>query len=637
MDVDSVKFVEWEEHIICHEKGSRVVHYYLKNALGESVLAVIGTERSIRHMIYAISNGFLELYGSSLSVNAAAKWRARREVVDWLTSMVSKESGGVRNGSGINGYNNDLRSIEAVTGLAPFNTYFPEHVAQRKLMVRKASIAWSGVALICAKQLKHYPSFTRNGTMIPVHSFVFVLAAEVEHYLGYLEDIYEDKKGKKKAKVRWFYLSEELNSLIPQLNPHPREVVITPHVQIISAECIDSSTTVLTPLHFEKYVAVVQPNSSSSAVHMCFRQIKNNKLKPFALTKLNGYSNQSIVASLAKQNGECSDLNKLTHDVPVRVDGKRKRTTKAQQGSQIGYSPTNVATDQPSTFPKLKFSLSRSIASGDFVAPRIPSPVTFKVGEKIEFLCEDSGIRGCWFRCKVLETSKSRLKVQYIDVQDVETSCNLEEWVPATRSAAPDKLGIRCAGRQRVRPFPPKDLGKSTFEVGAPVDAWWCDGWWEGVVSAAGKECLQVYLPGESKSLNVPQKQVRTSRDWIQNRWVDLNPKADILNYLSSNIGCNGKLKTPVRGDARNSEQKVVPVSSEQKEILPSLAVSKEMLNLVIADPSEEQAGNEKNHEMNGNKFVHVGEWSQNLNMHQKSETVQVLSSAAGALSVSRR
>ncbi|CAN0908765.1 DUF724 domain-containing protein 3 [Linum grandiflorum] len=530
-------------------------------------------------------------------------------------------------GSEINGYNNDLvGSFEPVTGLAPFNTYFPEHVAQRKLKVEKASIDWSGVAWICAKQLKHYPSFTRNGTTIPVHSFVFVLAEEVEHYLGYLEDLYEDKKGKKKVKVRWFYLSQELNDLIPQLNLHPREVVITSHVQVIRMEYIYSSTTVLTPWHFEKYVADAQPNSSSSAVHMCFRQLKNNKLKPFALTKLNGYSNQSIAASLAKQNGECNDLNKLPYDVHVRVDGKRKRAAKAQQGSQIGYNLTDVATvNQPSMFPKLKFRLAKRTTSRNAV-PRILSPLTFKVDEKIELLCEDSGIRGCWFRCNVLEASQRRLKVQYIDVQDVESSCNLEEWVPTTRSAAPDKLGIRCADRQRVRPFPPEDLRNSNFEVGAPVDAWWSDGWWEGVVvSAAGKDRLRVYLPGESKFLNVPRKHVRTSRDWIENRWVDVNPKADILDYLSSNISFNGKLVPSVCDGARNSEHKAVPVSSEQEERLPSSAVSKEMPNLEMVNPSKERADNEKNDEMNGDKFVQVGEWSQVLNLHQKSEAVQVL------------
>lgn len=67
--------------------------------------------------------------------------------------------------------------------------------------------------------------------------------------------------------------------------------------------------------------------------------------------------------------------------------------------------------------------------------------------------------------------------------------------------ASPDKLGMRCPGRQTIRPRPPKNSGSCNFEVGMAVDAWWCDGWWEGVVTrASGKNSLEVYFPGMLKS-----------------------------------------------------------------------------------------------------------------------------------------
>lgn len=91
MSTNNQGFVSWEEHIICHERGSRVVHFYLKDTLGDSVLAVVGTERSIRHMMYVVSDEFLHDYGSEGFINnTCTKWRARREVVDWLSSIVSK-------------------------------------------------------------------------------------------------------------------------------------------------------------------------------------------------------------------------------------------------------------------------------------------------------------------------------------------------------------------------------------------------------------------------------------------------------------------------------------------------------------------------------------------------------------------
>lgn len=75
----------------------------------------------------------------------------------------------------------------------------------------------------------------------------------------------------------------------------------------------------------------------------------------------------------------------------------------------------------------------------------------------------------------------------------------MQEWVAASRVAKPDKLKMRCFGRQTIRPWPPKeDTGYCSFEIGSAVDAWWCDGWWEGVVIGciSKPDKMQVYLPG---------------------------------------------------------------------------------------------------------------------------------------------
>lgn len=84
-------FVEWKEQFVSKERGNRVVHYFLKDSSGESVLAVVGTERSVRHMFYVVSEEFLNAYGADNSVHAGFRWRSRREVVNWLTSMLSKQ------------------------------------------------------------------------------------------------------------------------------------------------------------------------------------------------------------------------------------------------------------------------------------------------------------------------------------------------------------------------------------------------------------------------------------------------------------------------------------------------------------------------------------------------------------------
>ncbi|XP_050288284.1 uncharacterized protein LOC126726910 isoform X2 [Quercus robur] len=605
MDVNDPSFVSWEEHIIRHERGNRVTHFYLKGVSGDVVLAVIGTERSVRHMTYVVSDDFIQFYDLERSVNVCRKWRARREVVEWLDSLVSRHRVPY---SDISNTPTDSRqalgSLEV--SMAGRKTCFPDHMVPRKLKVQNSDIVWSGVAWICAKQLKHYPAFDRNGTTIAVHSFVFIMGEEGQ-YLGYLEDIYEDKKGLKKVKVRWFLHNKEVEDLIPQLNPHPREVFITPHVQVISAECIDGPATVLTPKHYEKFVSAVAP--TSPGIHMCFRQFRNNKIKPFTLPKLCGYSNQAILSSLdcslvpkqklKRHKLHVEDEEEFAHDDSVRVGSKRNRSHKEHQGPVTGSSgvrnslPRNQLTKCEPNYPKLKLRFSRKMMGIKIVEPQVQCPVSFKVDEKIELLCQDSGIRGCWFRCKILQASEKRLKVHYNDVQDADESGNLEEWVLASRVAAPDKLGMRCSGRLTIRPRPPEDFTDCTLEVGAAVDAWWSDGWWEGVITGfdtSGNDAVHVYFPGEDKFLKLKRTNLRTSRDWVGNRWVDIKPKPDILSYLSENVSpslklsmCSTSAEASECGGSALLEPKVfttpkLEAVEEDKQASPNLAIHNDLL-----------------------------------------------------------
>ena len=257
-------------------------------------------------------------------------------------------------------------------------------------------------------------------------------------YLGYLEDLYEDKKGQKKVKVRWFHHNQEVMDEVPQLNPHPREVFITPHVQVISAECVDGPATVLTPKHYEKCMASVAHNLSSG-IHMCFRQFKNHKIKPFTLAKLRGYANQAIIASLdtevvPKQRVKTTKLVGEDEDNynPVRVGSKRNRNYKGDQvlekGSHAVGNSAPGKTKHESTYPKLKFTLGSKQMDTNTIGPECQLPASFKVGKKIELLCQDSGIRGCWFQCKIVRMSQKFMKVRYDDVEDADGLGNLVVW-----------------------------------------------------------------------------------------------------------------------------------------------------------------------------------------------------------------
>ncbi|KAF6163129.1 hypothetical protein GIB67_024993 [Kingdonia uniflora] len=298
-----------------------------------------------------------------------------------------------------------------------------------KFDVYNSDIVWSGDAWKCGKQLNHYPTFCRIATTITIHSFVFVMAQEENHYVAYLEDVHEDCNGQKKVRARWFHNNREVECVIPLLNQYPREVFIKPYAQVISAECVDGPTTILTPEHYGKCLAILS-DLSSARVHLCCKEFRSNKVKPFDVSKLRGYFEQTI-------------LSCLEVEFKFNVEG-------TMQGANTSRNCNSY----------------------------------FKANENVEILCQDSGIWGCWFRCTVLVVSRKQLKVQYDDLMDEDGCGNLEEWVPAFRPAALDKLGMRPPRRLTIRPCPPsEDSTNLSIDIGAAVDVWWNDGWWEGVVT----------------------------------------------------------------------------------------------------------------------------------------------------------
>ncbi|CAJ1963926.1 unnamed protein product [Sphenostylis stenocarpa] len=560
MAVNNRCFVEWKEQFVSQERGNRVVHYYLKDAAGESILAVVGTERSVRHMCYVVAEEFLEICGKEGSIPTGFKWRSRREVVDWLTSTLSKQNlQGDRSVSPahnlVQAHETTNDSINEITGLSAQITDdkdFP--LSNSKLS--NSDIVWSGVAWRCGKQLKHYPAFWRNGIKIAIQSFVFVMGKGENHYIAYVEDMYEDRRGQKKVKVRWFHHNQEVKGVVPVRNPHPREVFITPYSQVISVECVDGPATVLTREHYEKCMPFFSP-TSRDRIHLCFRQFRSNKVKPFDLSKLRGYIAQPILSclhldSIQNPGSLAGEDEELSAGDDLKVGAKRSRSDKVSPESWISRQGVRklIRSNQMmvyKTFQIANYARSeRRLLSQKQDECQPWFNYTYKVDDKIELLCQDSGIRGCWFRCTVVQVARKQLKVQYEDVQDEDGSGNLEEWIPAFKLARPDKLGMRHSGRPTIRPTPTHEEQELTVEVGNAVDAWWSDGWWEGVVTRiddCGDDNVQVYFPGECLLMKVSKKDLRISRDWLGDSWINIKPKPEITpTILTANDSYNTKL-----------------------------------------------------------------------------------------------
>ncbi|KAL0321059.1 UNVERIFIED_CONTAM: hypothetical protein Sradi_5367400 [Sesamum radiatum] len=380
----------WEERVISQEKGRRIVHYILKDTTGSSLLAVVGRDRSVNHMAYVISEAFLCVFASTSAVHAGTKWRARRDVVEWLKSVVSR-------GGPIFGNSTNPSSL-------------------------KCQVSWRS-----------------NNGQSPTQE-VDVSAPE-------------EPAMRASKRIKSCHLDQT----------------------------IVRSGAGLTNLVSDNRVAKWEPSHERA----------NIKLS----------SNECPVAKLVVPEPQCQVISKINGD--------------------------------------------------------------------IELLCQDSGMKGCWFRCKILHSSKNRLKVQYEDVLEVDGPGKLEEWVPAYRVVAPDRLGVRCVERLTVRPRPCEYSSDIIFEVGAAVDAWWCSGWWEGVVlgyDTLTKSNLQVYFPGENRFLTIARKNIRVSRDWIDNKWVNIEAKSDILSFLSSIFSTEPQLlPLPVVAEANSSAQSNSEVLNPQK------------------------------------------------------------------------
>ncbi|XP_066391205.1 uncharacterized protein [Miscanthus floridulus] len=528
---DGSQFVRWREEFVSQERGSRVVHYYLEDAAGVSHLAVVGTERSLRHMLYVVSEDFSAAWGCGGGADDGAappvfarKWRSRREVVDWLASFLpvkaldskfSKYGSFADNDSGLDGYGET-------------NSFLHQNLGKDC----SSDITWSGSFWTCGKQLRHYRAFCRNGTTISTHTFVLVLSEEENRYLAYLEDMYEDKKGQKKIKVRWFHQNQEFACAIPPPPPHPCEVFITPFTQVISVECVDDIATVLTPDHYEK-CSNAMPTSSLAGIRFCFRQYSKNKFKHFDLRSLRGYFSQAVVLSLkipaeSEKDGEYCTPGKQLERLYSKCLG-----TKICRSPQADSIPSYqiLSNEQP---PGKHLSIN-------FIVPQNKLMPTYNTGDRLEILSQDSGIIGCWFRCTVLKscTNHNKLKVQYDDLQNADDSGRLEEMVPASALALPDKLGLRCQDRLRIRPRPQENssVDGAALLPGTAVDVWQFSGWWEGVVVSLDNivaDSLQVYFPGENFFRPCQLRNVRISKDWVKNRWVDIETKSDVLSQIPS-------------------------------------------------------------------------------------------------------
>ncbi|KAK7269749.1 hypothetical protein RIF29_22484 [Crotalaria pallida] len=421
---------------------------------------------------------------------------------------------------------------------------------------------WLGSHWTCRKRRKHYQSFKRNGFKISVYDFVSILAEENKRLVAYLEDMYEDSRGSKMVVVRWFLKIDDVGIVLPG-SFCDREVFFSHYLQDLSIECIDGLVTILSPQHYEKFQIEARHNTRLNPF-ICGHQFDNDSVKPFDITQLRGYWKQEIIRymynpfdSKSNESSGHSDDNQenLQYTAAIR-NKKRPRCIKADFKDEVDLAAVqlqNLSNTRIDTKAGSGSSSLTKVASNYLV-----------VGSQVEVLSQDSGIRGCWFRASVVKRHKNKVKVIYQDIQDaVDETKKLEEWVLASRITAHDDLGLRMYGRTRIRPVPssPKFEISVGVDVGSIVDAWWHDGWWEGIiVQKESRSNYRVYFPGEKLVSVFGLDNLRCSQEWTGNEWVNMRGRLDLVTSVLSN------LKT--KHDPCKSYDNKYTISSSPKDVI---------------------------------------------------------------------
>lgn len=89
-DCMEFQFSAWEERIISAKKRERKVGFFLKNiGSGKYTLAVTGKQSIVGQMSYDVYGSFARNHASHLSPRQSLKWSTKREVVDWLSTLIT--------------------------------------------------------------------------------------------------------------------------------------------------------------------------------------------------------------------------------------------------------------------------------------------------------------------------------------------------------------------------------------------------------------------------------------------------------------------------------------------------------------------------------------------------------------------
>ncbi|TYG87373.1 hypothetical protein ES288_A13G209300v1 [Gossypium darwinii] len=142
-------------------------------------------------------------------------------------------------------------------------------------------------------------------------------------------------------------------------------------------------------------------------------------------------------------------------------------------------------------------------------APATNDPPHLQPGSQVEISSNDPGFRGSWYTGVIIKrpSSKkpSKFLVQYTHLfEDEAGTTPLRETIDAVD----------------IRPLAPRESTRK-FKFSEEVDAYYNDGWWEGVITKELENGnFHVYFKRSKEQLEFGEEQLRLHREWINGSWT---------------------------------------------------------------------------------------------------------------------
>ncbi|XP_019058448.1 PREDICTED: DUF724 domain-containing protein 1-like [Tarenaya hassleriana] len=169
----------------------------------------------------------------------------------------------------------------------------------------------------------------------------------------------------------------------------------------------------------------------------------------------------------------------------------------------------------------------------------------------VEVSSEEEGFEGSWFVARVVEPiGEDKYLVEYLDLRE-------ENGVQLLKEEA-DILHIRP-------PPPPSSDGDKDFELGDKVDAFYNDGWWEGIITEILKDGrFGVFFKHPREMIRFGRQGLRFHKDWINGNWL-LPPKGG-EKKKAEKVSRNGKVSAgKATGLQEFRVRSVIEVSIEEE------------------------------------------------------------------------